>query len=145
MLEKLALKHDTWVKYARQICKDAYLADDLVSEMYLRLMNCDKEVNDWYVYFTIKHRYIDWISKENSFTELSDNFVTYEENERITIELPDTISWVEKQILILRQSMSCREIEKQYKIHYLVIHRTEKKAKEKLKDWAKEKYKELEM
>ena len=33
MIEQLALKHDLWVKMARGICKDSYLADDLVSEM----------------------------------------------------------------------------------------------------------------
>ncbi len=144
MLEKLALKHSTWVKFARQICKDSYLSDDLVSEMYLKLSDCKKDINDWYVYFTIKHLYLDWIKKEKIFTDLTDNFVTLDETNRITIELPNTISWVEKQILILRQSMSCREIEKQYHINFLVVHRLEKKAKSKLTEWAKEKYKELE-
>jgi len=45
MLEKLALKHDTWVKFARAICKDAYLADDLVSEMYLKFYEKQETYN----------------------------------------------------------------------------------------------------
>lgn len=145
MLEKLALKHELWVKMAKGICKDAYLADDLVSEMYLKFSEYDKEVNEFYVYFAIKHLYIDWIrsEKKRGEIELNDNYVTFDKEERITIELPNCITWVEKQILILRQQFSCREIEKKYHIQYKKVNRIELKAKEKLKEWAKEKSKEL--
>lgn len=144
MLERLALKHDTWVKFARQICKDNYLADDIVSEMYLKFSQYDKEINDWYVYFALKHLYLHWIKKESNFCELSGNFVYDESEARKEIELPDNLSWVEKQVLILRQKFSCRDIEKKYHINYLKIHRIEKQAKEKLKqEWGKPKYKDL--
>jgi hypothetical protein len=141
MLKKLALKHNLWVKMAKGICKDAYLADDLVSEMYLKFSEYDKEVNDFYVYYAIKHIYINWLREEKKMptTELNDNFVTFEEKERITIELPDCLTWVEKQILILRQDYSCREIEKQYHIQYKKVNRIELLAKEKCKQWIKEK------
>lgn len=145
MLEKLALKHDLWLKMAKGICKDKYLADDLVSEMYLKFSEYDKEVNDFYVYYAIKHIHINWLREEKKMktTELSDNFVTFEEKERITIEIPDFLTWVEKQILLLRQDFSCREISKQYHINKDKINRIELKAKQKLKEWAKEKSKEL--
>ncbi len=143
MLEKLALKHDLWVKMARGICKDIFLADDLVGEMYLKFNEYDKnkEVNDFYVYYAIKHIYINWLREEKKFikTELIDNFVTFEEDLRITIELPDCLTWVEKQILILRQDYSCREIEKQYHIQYKKVNRIELLAKQKCKEWLKEK------
>lgn len=147
MLEKLALKHDLWVKMAKGICKDAYLADDLVSEMYLKFSYYDKEVNEFYVYYAIKHLYIDWLrsEKKQNKTDLIDNIATESESEFINIELPDCVTWVEKQILLLRQEYSGREIAQQYHLHHVKVHRIEKQAKEKLKEWAKEKYKELEM
>lgn len=149
MLEKLALKHSLWVKMAKGICKDAYLADDLVSEMYLKFSEYDKdkEVNEFYVYYAIKHLYINHLRDEKKLnqTELSNCLVSVEEQNHIDIELPDSVTWVEKQILLLRQEYSCREIAKQYHIQYKKVNRIELKAKEKLKEWAKEKYKELEM
>ena len=149
MLEKLSLKHSLWVKMARGICKDAFLADDLVSEMYLKFSQYDenKEVNDFYVYYAIKHIYINWLREEKKLQtiELNDNFVTFEENERITIELPNCISWVEKQILLLRQEYSCREISLKYDINKDKINRIELKAKEKLILWGKKKLMDLEM
>lgn len=149
MLEKLALKHSLWVKMAKGICEDAYLADDLVSEMYLKFSEYDKdkEVNEFYVYYAIKHLYINHLREEKKFntTELCFNLVSPNEIEHIEIELPDCVTWVEKQILLLRQNHSCREIAKQYHIQYKKVNRIELKAKEKLKEWAKETYKELVM
>lgn len=140
MLEKLALKHDTWVKMAKGICKDAYLADDLVSEMYLKFSSYDKDLNDFYIYYAIKHIWINWLREEKKmpFVELTDNLLAHEENEIEEKEIPNCISWVEKQVLLLRQELSGRDIEKQYHINYQKIHRIENKAKEKLKIWVEE-------
>lgn len=139
MIEQLALHHQKWVNMARTICKDNYLADDLVSEMYIRLSNHDKEVNDFYVYLTIKHRYMDHMKEEKQYASIeSATDISAEEEEiLLSIELPDCITWVEKQILLLRQEKSGREIEKQYHINFQKVHRIEKKAKEKLEVWAR--------
>ena len=148
MLEKLALKHSTWVKMAKGICKDSYLADDLVSEMYLKFANYDKELNDYYIYYAIKHIYIDWLRQEKKlkFVDLLDNLMIVEESIQEEKEIPDCITWVEKQILLLRQELSGREIEKQFKINYQKVHRIENKAKEKINLWLEEeKLKDLAM
>lgn len=140
MIEKLALKHSTWVSMARGICKDAYLADDLVSDMYIKLSAYDKEVNDYYVFYTIKHLYINWLRQENKFTGIENAaFITVDDEVKKYIPdyIPDCLTWVEKQILLLRQDKSGRDIEKQYHINFQKIHRIEKKAKEKLTEWAK--------
>jgi len=171
MLEKLALKHDAWVKFARAICKDAYLADDLVSEMYLKFYEkqetYNKDINDWYVCFAIKHIWLNYKKFEKRYVSLdtqdkqdsnssqldkkllrNSEILIYEDgvkniNEK---EIPDCITWVEKQILLLRQNHSGREIGNKYKIHYTKIYRIEKEAKLKLNEWLKsEKSKVLEM
>lgn len=134
MIEKLALKHDLWVKMAKGICKDAYLADDIVSEMYLKLQNYDKELNDFYIYVTLKSCYIDWIRTENRLPkcDLIDNIIQDDEVEESIYKVPDCLTWTEKQILTLRYDKSLREIEKQFKISHMTISRIEKKAKAKI-------------
>ena len=148
MLKNLALKHDLWVRMARGLCKDNYLADDLVSEMYLKLSEyTDKDLNDYYVYYAIKHIYINQLrdNKKRSTFEMSLSHL--QENDCIDIEavelykqidFPDCLTWVEKQILLLRQNHSGRDIQKQYHINYVRVHRIEKQAKQKLSEWAKQ-------
>lgn len=153
MLEQLALHHDKWLRMARFIMytltqgSGFYVAGDLVGEMYIKLYKCDKEVNDTYVFLTLKSIYIDWLRAENKTSKLHDylqyagmmeyeNFELPEEAEPV-IELPDCLTWVEKQILLLRQTKSGRDIEKQYHINYQKVHRIENRAKEKLTAWVK--------
>jgi RNA polymerase sigma factor (sigma-70 family) len=54
MLELLAKKDSQWRKMAYKICGCHILADDLVSEMYLKVYNIEKEINDGYIYRVIK-------------------------------------------------------------------------------------------
>ena len=66
MLEVLAKKDSYWRSIAFNICKDRMLADDLVSEMYIRLMDCKKEINDFYVIVTIKNIFLQEIKTKNT-------------------------------------------------------------------------------
>ena len=59
MLEILCKNNDLWLKMAFDICKDRDLANDLVQDMYLKLHKINKQVNNSYVYFTIKSIYTD--------------------------------------------------------------------------------------
>jgi DNA-directed RNA polymerase specialized sigma24 family protein len=138
MLEILCKKHDLWLKMAKGICKDPYLADDLVSEMYLKVKDYNKDLNDYYIYFAIKHLYINYLREEKHYTSLTDSF-NHEEDEQIEYELPNCITWVEKQILLLRQNNSCRDISKQYQIDFNKINRIERGAKLKIQLWLDQK------
>jgi RNA polymerase sigma factor (sigma-70 family) len=131
MLEILCLKHDLWVKMARGICKDPFLADDIVSEMYLKLKDYDKELNDFYIYFTLKSVWLDWLKAENKrmHCELSANLAEEEEEQDTIYKVPDCLTWKERKILILRYDNSLREIERRYKINFMTVSRIEKKAK----------------
>ena len=136
MLEKLSLKHDLWLKMAYGICKDKYLADDIVSEMYIKLSNYSKELNDFYIYVTLKSCFINWIREDKKIetTELIDNIIINEEDVEIIYKVPDCLTWSEKQILILRYDKSLRDIEKQYKLSHMTVSRIEQKALNKV--WA---------
>lgn len=125
---------------ARGICKDDYLADDLVSEMYLKLSTVNKEVNEAYVYYTIKSLYVVYLKDEKRYCDIGHAGTSVDQEPETpsqSIELPDTLTWVEKQILLLRTERSGRDIEKQYHINFQKVHRIEKRAKQKLEQWAK--------
>ena len=142
MIEKLSLNHDTWIRMAKGICKDSYLADDLVSEMYLKFSayDKDKEVNEFYVYFAIKHIWLHWIKNEKRYYSEDINdldiFLDDTESKIHNAEIPNCINWVEKQIVLLRQNLSGREIARKYNINYGKVYRIEKEATIKLKQWA---------
>lgn len=140
-LEKLAQQHGKWVEMARSICKNNFLADDLVSEMYIKLSGEDKDFNKTYIYKTLVSVYINHLKSEKklAYNDLITDEYEYDEErpEYLNYELPDTLTWPEQQIMLLRQDKSCRDIAKQYHINYLKVHRIEKSAKEKLKEWAK--------
>jgi len=143
MLEELHKKHNTWLSMANGICKDSELAKDLVQDMYIKLSRYEKELNDFYVYYAIKHLFIDYLRENNKRIKAEHNhdylFQHLETEEKENLEIPSCLSWVEQQILIHRQDKSCRDIEKEYKIHFLKVHRIENKAKEKIKLWLEEK------
>jgi DNA-directed RNA polymerase specialized sigma24 family protein len=63
MIEKLAQSHDEWIRYAVNVCGNRDDANDLVQEMYLKLYDCDKEINKSYVYCVIKNLFLDQYRK----------------------------------------------------------------------------------
>jgi DNA-directed RNA polymerase specialized sigma24 family protein len=63
MIEKLAQHHEDWIKYAINVCGNRDDANDLVQDMYLKLHDCDKEINKSYVYCVIKNIFLDQYRK----------------------------------------------------------------------------------
>jgi len=139
MLEILCKKHDLWLKMAKGICKDSYLADDLVSEMYLKLSDYDSStlLNNKYIHKTLTTLHIDHLRIESKYKDISDRFTEELKEEVEDYKLPNCITWVEKQILLLRQNHSCRDISKQYQIDFNKINRIERKAKLKIEEYLK--------
>lgn len=134
MLEILAKKDAYWRKVALNICKDKMLADDLVSEMYLKLANCTKEINDFYVIITIKNLFLSEIkakktvSIENFFTFTTPEVFELDDKEQ---EIIDNIYWVAKDYIEMNETMSLREIGKLLNTKHTFIYKTIKKEKEK--------------
>lgn len=59
MLDLLAKNNNLWLKMAFDICKDRDTAKDMVQDMYIKLYKVDKEINNSYVYFTLKSLFND--------------------------------------------------------------------------------------
>jgi DNA-directed RNA polymerase specialized sigma24 family protein len=68
MLEELSKNHKVWLRIAYQICKDKDYANDLVQDMYLRLYNSEKQINDSYIYFVLRSIFLDEKRKQREFT-----------------------------------------------------------------------------
>ena len=78
MVEKLAQSHKLWINYAIKICGDFDDANDLVQEMYIKMMSIDKEVNNSYVFCVIKNIYLDQYRKN----KVKEKAIFYQEDEQ---------------------------------------------------------------
>lgn len=136
MLEELAKKDLYWRKIAYNICKDKYLADDLVNEMYLKLHDCKKQINDFYVIITIRNIFID-LTKQKKQISL-DSILEPKTNETFEIDdnelnLINSLKWWERELIELSYDNSLRELAFKLNINYAFIHRVIKKANGKKK------------
>lgn len=140
MLETLCLKDKYWRKIAYNICKDKMMADDLVSEMYLKLANCKKDINDFYVIVTIKNLFLSEIKAKKTVS--IDNFYNFttpetfepDDNEQ---EIIKNIYWVAKDYIELNETMSIRKIGKLLNTDYNFIHKIITNEKKKWQDQKK--------
>jgi len=137
MLEELVKKDNYWRRIAFNICRDEMLSDDLVQEMYIRMSECRKEINDYYVIRVIINLFKDQLKQQKKFTSLDDNHHSndnkfdYDDNEK---EVVDSLSWWEKELIELTYNKSFHEIEREYNINYQFSRRVLIKAKNKWQD-----------
>ena len=114
------------------------LADDIVQEMYLKLANNKKQINDFYVIIVIRNLFIDHIKKQsanvsiNNFYNLTEEENTFEIDDQQK-EIIDSIYWVARDYFIMNYDMSLREMAKVLNTNYAFIYRTMKKAKDKIR------------
>jgi RNA polymerase sigma factor (sigma-70 family) len=147
MIYELSKNDIEWRKIAVKICKDKYLADDLVQEMYIRLSDKNYTISTGLVYTVLKSMFLDLKKKKTKEVELIENIVIYEERynfskdqetqiklDKLKIEI-SKLNFESRELLELSQIMSQKEIEKQTNISYRQINYKIKKTKEKL--WQK--------
>lgn len=144
MLDKLSQKDTLWRRTALRICKDSFIADDLVQEMYLKLMNSQKECKDFYVILTIRSLYIDYLRKNkrskeiytdniNNFENLFEDVKEYDDSQQYKIDLIKQQSqWWEQELIELSNDYSLRELGKMYNIDHGLIFRIKNKVKNKV-------------
>lgn len=138
MLAELAKKDSKWRKIAFKICKDRMLADDIVQEMYLKLADCKKQINDFYVIIVMRNYYFDLLKREKEKISLekiynleqpTDIFEIDDQQEKIIKEL----YWVAKDYFIMSFDMSLRQMAKELNTNYGYIYRVMDKEKKKIK------------
>lgn len=135
MLEQLAKKDALWRKIALTICKDKYLSDDLVQDMYLKLADCKKQINDFYVIITIRNLFIDYCRESKRFIDLTEsNGITFDneglnDEEQHIINIANKLDFWKLELLDMSQEHSLRDLEERYNINYGFIYRTIKESK----------------
>jgi DNA-directed RNA polymerase specialized sigma24 family protein len=140
MLQELSKKDKLWRNIAFNICKNKFLADEIVQEMYLRFhRNPKDEVNDYYVALVLKSVYLNMLKEKtnasiNSFHYIEDTNIDFEPNdkEQAILDEIDNLTWTQKELLAEVYDRSYREIESIYNINYGYSYLQIKKAKEKV-------------
>jgi len=137
LLEELAKKDQKWREIAFKICKDRMLSDDIVQDMYIKLAEHKKQINDFYVIIVMRNLFLDYIKKEK--LKISIESIYHLENNDDTFEIDDeqkklieNLYWVAKDYFIMSFDMSLREMAKELNTNYGFIYRTMKKEKDKL-------------
>lgn len=114
------------------------LADEIVQDMYIKLSNCKKKINDFYVVAVIRTIHIDHIKKDkktislDKFYSLTSHDETFEIDDEQQKIINETY-WVARDYLIMSYDMSLREMQKELNTNYGFIYRTMKKEKDKHK------------
>lgn len=67
MLQKLAENHKKWVAIAYNMCKCKETANDIVQDMYMKMYDINKDVDDGYIYFVIRSIFIEQKRKQKEF------------------------------------------------------------------------------
>jgi len=141
MLEELAKKDSYWRKIALNISKDRMIADDLVNDMYIKLHDSTKQINDFYVIIVIRNLFLDYVKAKKQKVSL-DLFFNLAHNNEV-LELNDyevglledcnKLSYLQLGLLSESYDLSIREIAEKYKfIDYGLIYRELDKARKKI-------------
>lgn len=116
------------------------LADDIVQDMYLKLADNKKQINDFYVIIVMRNLFLDHIKKDK--LKISIEVCYNYENQTNTFEVDDqqqkiidNLYWVAKEYLTMSFDMSLRKMAKELNTNYGFIYKTMKKEKDKI--WQK--------
>jgi len=148
MIDEVVKQQSRWLRYANSICKNTDNAKDLVQEMYLKLIELNLEsVNAGYIYKTIKTLFL-INRKENEIFEFDINGIVIE-----SVDYDDTDDNDKfLKLSIINESFQSLPkhrieiIEESFYTKGITVNNPQVKRQRKLvKQWAQEKYKELEM
>ena len=127
ILEELALKNNLWQGVAFNICKDEDLAKDLVQEMYLKVYDASLkrklDINDYYIIITIRNIFLDYCKDNNRkvsvelLNDLECTNIPFEPTDKEHKALSG-LSFLERELLTLKETMSYHEIQRKFNINY---------------------------
>ena len=134
----MSKKDSYWRSIALKICRNKFMADDIVQEMYIKLCDNDKDKNDFYVIIVMRNIFLDTIKKDKLFLDVDnydfkDTSITFEidDNEK---ELIEGLKWYEKELIEMSYDKSFHEIQRELNINYQFVRRILNKTKSKWQD-----------
>lgn len=159
MLEKLAENHKKWIAIAYNMCNCKDKANDIVQDMYLKMHELNKYVDDGYIYFVIRSIFIEEKRKQKEFTQdLETIEYLVNKNEYNTLKQSNNFEDLKKEcydqaynklekhekvIIHFSSTMGLREFARNSEISISLIQKTKRKLK--ILVWQEtKKYEELE-
>ncbi len=141
MLEELSKKDKLWREFAFRICGDKNTADDIVQEMYLRRLNNNRgqKTTDYYIFCTMKSIYLN-IKKGNRLIcvgevrsdKLEDDKFEPTDEEQELLDKANKLSYTKRELLELNYDNSLRDIQQEFGINYVYVHRSVQEARRKI-------------
>ena len=157
-LQKIAEKHNDWLRIVKSFGCDGDKCEDIVQEMYLKantLINSGtdisygEDINHFYIYRILRSLFIDLCRKEAKITKVNiehlERFVQEEETKQYKdIEgkmkeldtLVDKLYWYDAKVwrLIAEEKMSIAQLSKESGISYYSLYNTYKNVKTLIKN-----------
>ena len=151
-LQKIASRHNDWVRIVKSFGCEGDKCEDIVQEMYLKAhtlisngtdISYGDEINHFYIYRVLRSLFIDLCRKEAKITKVNieylEKFVEEEEvKEYKDIEgkmkqldnVLDKVYWYDKKIFnLVSEGMSIAELSKKTNISYYSLYNTYKNVK----------------
>lgn len=128
-------EHDVkWREIAFNITKNRTTADDLVQDMYLKLMDKDKDMNSYYVTQTMQSIFIDSVSQryiknrtvgiiEGMDVKDDTNIFEADDEQQALLDKINALPYHQQEFIAESYDRSLREIEGIYDINYGFIYR----------------------
>lgn len=159
-IENLYKKHKTWIKIVKSFgCKD-YLAEDLVQEMYIKIIlkirdgldikYNEDEINYFYIFRTLNTLFLDLKRKNKNIYKINIEQISeqllahkvfslnqqldYEEKYKLIEDELDKMYWYDKKVFeIINGGESIAALSRKSHIAYYSLYNTYTKVKKKLK------------
>ena len=158
-IESLYKKHKTWVKIVKSFGCDNYMAEDLVQEMYIKIIlkirngldikYNEDEINYFYIFRTLNSLYIDLKRKNRNIykiniEQISEHLLAhkvfslnqqldYEEKYKLIEDELDKMYWYDKKVFeIINGGESIAALSRKTHIAYYSLYNTYTKVKKKL-------------
>jgi len=156
-LQKIAQKHNDWVRIVKSFGCEGDKCEDIVQEMYIKIhtlivkgidISYEDDINHFYIYRILRSLFIDLCRKEAKITKVNvdylEKFVEEEEiKEYKDIEgkmkqldsLLDKVYWYDAKVfrLLTEEKMSIAELSKKTGISYYSLYNTYKNVKSLIK------------
>lgn len=153
ILDKLAEKHNDWIRMAFNICKCSDYSKDVVQDMYIKMYEQDQKIEnfnprDVYVWVTILN-----IIKEDNRTKQNqvtineclnlatkDNIYEFDDDELMYLNRAKEFRYLDRGLLCENYDKGLRQVEKDTGVPYWFIHRRLEKTRKLI---LRDKYDEL--
>jgi len=155
-IDHLVKRHRHWINIVRKFGELTY-AEDIVQEAYIKILDKNKDINEAYFYYTLRSLTAD-LSRVKiikvEFTKEIEYLISEYETEDLIIESTKfyfdyiaTWDYYDQMLfsVYLKKGISMRKMSRESGISFTSIYNSIKNCKNKLRQWAKENHKDLEI